>query len=305
MLPMERYRGHNWQCFEDLSKRQPYASIYTSLGCPYKCSFCCINAPFASNRYRMRSPEKVVEEIDLLHTKYGVCTFKIIDEMFVLNDRHVREICRLLSAKDYVAKLNIWAYARVDTVKSDLLPLLRAAGFRWLALGIESGSAHVRDGAHKSFGQDDIVEIVRDIQAAGIYVIANFIFGLPDDDHETMRATLDLAKELNCEFANLYSTMAYPGSPLYTEALAKGLQLPASWGGFSQHSADCTPLPTEKLSSAEVLRFRDDAFHEYFSNARYVDMIAEKFGAETAEHIREMVKQRLPRKQLETAKVHG
>ncbi len=46
LLPMERYRAHNWQCFGDLSKRQPYASIYTTLGCPFQCSFCCINAPF-------------------------------------------------------------------------------------------------------------------------------------------------------------------------------------------------------------------------------------------------------------------
>src|SRR5712671_343174 len=46
LLPMEKYRAHNWQCFGDLESRQPYASIYTSLGCPFKCSFCCINAPF-------------------------------------------------------------------------------------------------------------------------------------------------------------------------------------------------------------------------------------------------------------------
>ncbi|HEX4999457.1 MAG TPA: cobalamin-dependent protein, partial [Terriglobia bacterium] len=72
MLPMQKYRAHNWQCFEDLESRQPYASIYTSLGCPYKCSFCCINAPFGVNRYRMRSPEAVVNEVDFLYNRYGV-----------------------------------------------------------------------------------------------------------------------------------------------------------------------------------------------------------------------------------------
>src|SRR5437667_9339265 len=67
LLPMGKYRAHNWQCFEDLRQRQPYASIYTSLGCPYKCTFCCINAPFGSNRYRMRSAEAVVAEIEHLY----------------------------------------------------------------------------------------------------------------------------------------------------------------------------------------------------------------------------------------------
>lgn len=295
LLPMDRYRAHNWQCFGDLGARQPYASIYTSLGCPFRCSFCCINAPFGTNRYRMRSPDAVVAEIDLLYTTYGVKTFKIIDEMFVLNDRHVTGICEGLAAKPYASELNIWAYARVDTVKEEQLGLLRAAGLRWLALGIESGSAHVRDGAEKSFDQDDIREIVRQIQTAGINVIGNYIFGLPDDDLTTMRQTLDLAKELNCEFANFYSAMAYPGSPLYATAVANGWDLPETWSGFSQHSHDCRPLPTEHIAAADVLRFRDDAFHEYFANKRYLDMATQKFGVETRQHIEDMSEARLER----------
>lgn len=297
LLPMERYRAHNWQCFGDLAGRQPYASIYTSLGCPYKCTFCCINAPFGTNRYRMRAPKAVAAEIDLLHKRYGVRTLKIVDEMFVLNERHVAAVCDLLIERDY--GLNIWAYARVDTVKPHLLDKLRRAGFRWLALGIESGSTHVRDGAEKSFAQADIVTVVRQIQDAGINVIGNFIFGLPDDDENTLQETLDLALELNCEFANFYSAMAYPGSPLYRIALEKGWRLPESWSGYSQHSYECTPLPTEKLGSEEVLRFRDEAFRRYFGNPRYLDMVAQKFGWETRRHVEGITLKRLRRKLLE------
>ena len=299
LLPMEKYRAHNWQCFGDLDSRQPYASIYTTLGCPYKCSFCCINAPFGTNRYRMRRPEKVVEEIDHLYHTYGVKTFKIIDEMFVLNDRHVDGICRLLATKPYAHELNFWAYARVDTVKPDRLEMLRDAGIRWLALGIESGSAHVRDGAEKSLDQQDIVDIVKAIQRAGINVIGNYIFGLPDDNFETMQQTLELAKLLNCEFANFYSAMAYPGSPLYRIAIQNGWKLPEAWSGFSQHSYDCKPLPTEQVSSADVLRFRDEAFHQYFENPGYLHLVQKKFGDETMQHIREMTSKRLRRKLLE------
>jgi radical SAM superfamily enzyme YgiQ (UPF0313 family) len=297
LLPMGKYRAHNWQCFGELSSRQPYASIYTTLGCPYKCTFCCINAPFGTNRYRLRSAKAVAAEIDLLHDTYGVKTFKIIDEMFVLNERHVVSICDELIARDY--SLNIWAYARVDTVKPRMLEKLRRAGVRWLALGIESGSAHVRDGADKSFTQAEIIEIVRQIQLAGINVIGNFIFGLPDDDVDTMRQTLELAMELNCEFVNFYSAMAYPGSPLYQMAVEKAWELPTSWSGFSQHSYDCRPLPTEKISAAMVLEFRDKAFHSYFSSKRYLDMIAQKFGWDTHEHIRQMARHKLKRKILE------
>lgn len=297
LLPMDRYRAHNWQCFGALETRVPYASIFTSLGCPYKCAFCCINAPFDVNRYRMRSPEAVVAEIDRLHNDYGINTIKIIDEMFVLNERHVIGVCDLLIERAY--GLNIWAYARVDTVKPRMLEKLKRAGIRWLALGIESGSAHVRDGAEKALKEDDIVGIVRAIQKAGIHVAGNFIFGLPDDSRETMRQTLDLASELNCEYANFYSAMAYPGSALYTMAVAKGLPLPERWSGYSQHSYDCRPLPTDHLTAAAVLKFRDDAFHAYFSSPRYLDMIDRTFDADTRAHIEGMASRRLKRRLLE------
>lgn len=299
LLPMSRYRAHNWQCFGDLGSRQPYASIYTSLGCPYKCSFCCINAPFQSNRYRMRSPDRVVAEMVMLHDSYGVKTFKIVDEMFILNERHYTAIARGLINNGLGEGCNIWAYARVDTVKPDTLALLRRAGFRWLALGIESGSKHVRDGAEKALKQDDIVFVVRAIQEAGINVIGNYIFGLRDDDLQSMQATLDLAIECNTEFANFYSCMAYPGSRLYTEALEKGWALPETWRGYSQHNDDCRPLDTEHVDAATVLRFRDEAFNTYFTNPRYLEMIERKFGAETLAHVKDMTKYRLTRKLLQ------
>ncbi|SMH41704.1 B12-binding domain-containing radical SAM protein [Azospirillum agricola] len=300
LLPMEKYRAHNWQCFGAMDTRMPYASIYTTLGCPYKCSFCCINAPFGKNGYRFRSPDAVLAEIDLLIARYGVRTFKIVDEMFVLNERHVTAICEGLIPRNAAlgGALNFWAYARVDTVKPAMLEMLRHAGIRWLALGIESGSKHVRDGAKKALRSEDIVGIVRAIQQAGINVIGNYIFGLPDDDLDSMRETLDLAKELNCEFANFYSAMAYPGSPLYTQAVAKGWDLPDDWSGYSQHSFNCKPLATEKLTAAEVLGFRDHAFTEYFTNPRYLKMVDQRFGSRTNQNIQDMVKHKLARKLL-------
>ena len=60
LLPMDRYRAHNWHCFDHIGERAPYAAIHTSLGCPYRCSFCCINAPFGTNAYRLWSPESVI-----------------------------------------------------------------------------------------------------------------------------------------------------------------------------------------------------------------------------------------------------
>ena len=292
LLPMERYRAHNWQCF-DGSPRSPYASIYTTLGCPYKCSFCCINAPFGGPGYRCREPADVVREVEFLYREYGVTTFKIVDEMFVLKPSHYVPICEGLAALPYADQLNIWAYARIDTVKADKLALLRRAGIRWLALGIESGSAFVRDGSNKTLGQDDIREIVGAIQAAGINVIGNYIFGLPDDNIATMQQTLALAQELNCEFANFYTAMAYPGSALHKSADQK--DLPARWSGYSQHSLDTTPLRTATMTSREIVAFRDWAFDQYFTSPRYLQMMHQKFGNGAVDQIKRMTAVKLER----------
>jgi radical SAM superfamily enzyme YgiQ (UPF0313 family) len=304
LLPMNQYRAHNWHCFGQL-EREPYAAIYTTLGCPYRCSFCCIQAPFKAgehvmgfgtdaNSYRFWSPARVVAEIDLLVAKYGVRNIKFADEMFVLNQRHVIGICDLLIERGY--NLNIWAYARVDTVKTGMLDKLKRAGFNWLALGIEAADDRVLTDVDKRYRIEEVYDTVRRIKDAGVNIIGNYIFGLPEDTPETMQRTLDLALDLNCEFANFYSAMAYPGSPLYDEALRRGWRLPDAWSGYSQHSVDTLPLPTRHISSSEVLRFRDRAFDTYFTHEPYLQLVRHKFGEATVAHIREMTKHKLARK---------
>lgn len=304
LLPMQLYRAHNWHCFQHLDKRQPYAVIYTSLGCPYNCTYCNIRALYDGKpRIRFRSPKKVVEEIDLLVQQYNVKNIKFLDELFVLKESRVFEICDLIIERGY--DLNIWAYARVDTVNEKILKRMKQAGINWIAYGIESGSKVVRDGVHKGkFAQDAIMKAIEMTKNASIHIIGNYMFGLPDDDLATMQATLDLAKDLNCEYANFYSTMAYPGSQLYKESLTKGIEMPDNWIGFSQLSEETFPLPTKYISNVEVLRFRDQAFHEYFSNPQYLNMIEEKFGAEVVQHINGMLRHKLHRNILNQPEVN-
>jgi radical SAM superfamily enzyme YgiQ (UPF0313 family) len=303
LLDMSKYRAHNWHCFHDLSSRKHYASLQTSLGCPYKCTFCCINAPFGGAGIRYWSANNIIQQIDELVTKYGVKNIKIPDEMFVLNRRHVLEICDGIIERGY--DVNIWAYARIDTVKDEFLEKLKQAGFNWLGIGIESGSKHVRDGVEKGrFGEQEIIATVNKIREHGINVGANYIFGLPDDTHETMRQTLDLALYLNTEWANFYCAMAYPGSPLYRMAKEHKWALPddeggPGWIGYSQHAYDSKPLRTNTLEYTEVLDFRDKAFDEYFTNPSYLSMIGEKFGQDVAEHVRIMTAHKIRRRHNE------
>ena len=304
LLPMERYRCHNWHAFGHIEERRPYAAIYTTLGCPFRCEYCCIQAPFKRgekalgygrkvNTYRRWSPAKVLAEIGMLVEDRGLYNLKIADEMFALNRSHVLGICDGIAQRGW--DLNIWAYARVDTVDREFLERMRRGGVRWLCLGIEAANARVRDDVQKGYTPDDLARTMKEIKEVGIHVIANYLFGLPEDDLDTMGETLALAREFNCEFANFYCAMAYPGSRLYERALAKGWDLPPSWEGYSQLAYHTRPLPTNHCTPEEVLRFRDRAFQDYFTDPAYLAMVRRTFGEATERHVREMTARPLPR----------
>ncbi len=135
----------------------------------------------------------------------------------------------------------------------------------------------------------------------GFYVGSNYIFGLPDDDLDSMKETLDLSLRINSEWANFYSAMAYPGSQLYPLAINNGWQLPdgpggPGWIGYSQHAYETLPLKTEKIKASTVLDFRDNAFDTYFKNQDYLSMIKNTYGQNTIDHVNKMTKKKIKRK---------
>ncbi len=309
LLPIKNYRTALWHSYPNNSQRQPFAALYTSLGCPMKCSFCMINIinrqeneySDGSAVFRYWDPEHIIKEFDFFASQ-GITNIKIADELFVLNANHFMKLCELIIARGY--KFNIWCYSRVDTVKDHFLATLKKAGVNWLALGIESGNTRVRKDVTKGRFEDvDIRSVVNKIRAHGINVIGNYIFGLPEDDFESMQMTLDLAIEMNTEEANFYSAMAYPGSPLHGIARKEGWKLPETYSGYSQHSYNCQPLPTKYLTSAQVLGFRDEAWMKYHTNHNFLDLLKTKFGQIAVDETLKSTQIKLKRKILEGVSV--
>ena len=315
LLPMKAYRSYGHHGWTNGMKREPYASIYTSLGCPYACSFCMIQTPFRQGDqlrsdgkdirfYRKWSADTVIKEIETLVEHYGVTNIRINDEMFVLHEPHVISICDKVIER-YGDRLNFWCYGRVDQTKEKFLEKMRQAGFKWICLGIESMSEHVREGVDKSeYGMDEIFKTVRRIQNHGINIIGNYMFGLPDDTLESMQQTLDMALELRTEYVNFYATVIYPGSLLWDLKINTGWKPPESWLAWSFHSYEHEPAGTNTLSPAEVLKFRDQAYQTYMRDPSYLDLVRRKFGRAVAESVVKTADIPLRRKLLEESS-HG
>ena len=192
----------------------------------------------------------------------------------------------------------MWAYSRIDTVRdSKQLELIRKAGIKWLCLGIESGEKKIRLEVTKGKFEDlDIREVVEKVHNADIEIIANYLFGLTGDTFESMQKTLDLSFEL-CTIAwNAYAVMALPGSKLYKTAIEKGFKLPDDYAGYSFHSYNTQPLPTDQISAAEILKFRDAAFSKYHTHQPFLEKIRNKYGDPAVKNIQDMAKIKLKRK---------
>ena len=309
--PFDLYRAPMWHAEYDQEKRSPYAALHSSLGCQFKCSFCMINLINRNdsedigvsshyNKMRYWSPEFIIKEFEKL-IKMGVRTIRITDEMFLLNPKYYLPLCKKLAELNSDDSLRMWAYSRIDTVKNpEVLSIVRKAGIKWLCLGIESGDKKVRlEVAKGKFEDVDVRKIVNQVHNADIDVMANYMYGLPGDDKETIKKTFELSIELCTSGWNTYPAMALPGSLLYKQGIENGIEMPKSYSGYSFHAYDTICLPTEKLKAWEVLKLRDDAFVDYHSNPKFLNKIKNRFGNKAVENVKEMSKIKLTRKIVE------
>jgi len=308
LLPdLSKYRTAGWHSWPNKTSKSPFAAIYTSLGCPYQCSFCMINiinrtklgdhiASADSNIFRYWKPEFMIKQFDYI-AEAGIKNVKIADELFVLNPRHFLKICDMIIERDY--GFNIWCYSRIDSCKPQYLDKMKDAGINWIGLGIENPNQVLRKEIHKGgFKEVRILDIIKMVQDAGIGVGANYIFGLPMDTEQSIKETMDFAMENMTEMVNLYCAMAYPGSPLHLQARQNDWKLPDTYAGYSQHSYHTEPLATGVLTAQQLLKFRDEAFDRYHSNPAYLNMLGNKYGPEASENVRNTLKIKLKRKLL-------
>jgi radical SAM superfamily enzyme YgiQ (UPF0313 family) len=210
--PLHEYyfAGH---CYD----RLPVTSVMTSRGCPQACRFC-TQAVFG-RRYRVRSPESIVAELELLAGNYGIRSVMFVDETFTCEKKRVYDLCRLLRRKR--KKISWLCYAGVNEVEKDLLREMKSAGCFQVYYGMESAVQRILDLMNKKISVESIRRAVKETKDAGLQVRGQFMFNYFTETGEDIIKTALFARDLKLDYAEFSVFFPLPGSDVFEDLAAK------------------------------------------------------------------------------------
>lgn len=176
----------------DLKEKKAFR-IDVGRGCPFACTFCSTKS-FWGRKYRVKSPERIVYEMQDIYDKYGATGFAFAHDMFTLNRQKVIETCRLM--KDLPFKVRWGCSARLDCIDPELIDIMADSGMYSIYMGIETGSPRMQQLINKKLNLDRAVELAAYLKEKNIKCYASFIFGFPEETEEDLSQTMALMAKL-------------------------------------------------------------------------------------------------------------
>jgi radical SAM superfamily enzyme YgiQ (UPF0313 family) len=230
----------------------PFA-LETARGCVGHCTFCASRAFWG--RCRLKSVERVKEELRVLRRDFAFHDMMIVDDTFTINEPRVRDLCEFLLAEQF--NLRWYCNARVDSrLGLECYKLMFRAGCRKVLLGIESGDDEVLQAIGKYITVAQAEETVRTIRQAGLQLGCGFMLGHPGDTLDTIRATVRFAKHLRDAYDAIPKIMMntpYPGTPQWYDAEGLGLEFERDWNAYA--NGDVLQR-TRLLSATDILELQ-------------------------------------------------
>jgi len=250
LLPLDKYRMP--------MIKGPYTFIVTSRGCPAGCKYCIKHVSY-QNSVRLRSPEKLIEEMWLLHD-LGVHHIHMYADLFTVNRDQVVQLCKLIIQENL--KITWTCNSRVDYVDEEMLKLMGRAGWILISWGIESGNEMILKKAHKGYKMEQAQKALTWAKQAGIKNWGYFIIGLPGETVSSIHETMAISKKLPLDIALFHVAAPYPGTPFFFEVVEnKWFRSGTNWEEVDMDQA--TVLDYENLKAEDLLYWQKRAFREW------------------------------------------
>jgi anaerobic magnesium-protoporphyrin IX monomethyl ester cyclase len=254
LLPLHRYRS--------VVVQEPFVTLLTSRGCPYKCSFC--SQIYMGDKFRFHSAERVLDEMERAERAFNAREIVLFDETFGANRRIAFQVCEGIPRRQLTFRWN--ARTRIDLLSDDLLEAMRSAGCYMLHLGIESGNQRILDKMRKGITLDQVDRVVHTAHRLGFQLHGYFMLGYPGETRAEVEETVRFSRSLPLDWASYTVTIPNPRTLLQEQAEAEGLLAPGFWQEYVAGRTDGT-IPY--LSSAEcdvsyLSRVKRDAYLRFY-----------------------------------------
>ncbi|MDD5681008.1 MAG: radical SAM protein [Candidatus Omnitrophica bacterium] len=271
LLPMDRYatdpRTQVKKGFVELQ-------ILATRGCPNQCTFCSSHTEKSlGNKYRMRSPDLVVDEMIYMYEKYGREVFSFTDLAFPLVRSHAVQFCNEIIKRGYNEKFKWVTECRVKPLDKDLLSLMKKAGCARLCFGVESGNNQILQSLKKNFTTEDVKRAVNMASEAGLVADAMFMIGLPGETEEMINETIDFAKGLNIRYAIFNIFVPYPGCELYDSLNAQKKIRFKNWSDFTSYPGFSGGVPVyvpDGLTKEKLMYLQEKAMKGFYLRPRFI-----------------------------------
>ena len=194
----------------------PTININASRGCPYSCFYYCVYPLQQGRKLRLKSPNRLLDEMIYFNKKLNVSNFIFRDPVFSIHREHTKEICKAIIKSKYKFKSAIETHLK--NIDNNLAKLLKKAGIKLIYVGIESEDVDVRKNSNR-ISEDNLNQIqkINFLEKIGINVKAMYIIGMPTDSPNNFLKTVNYAKKINSSFAQFSVFTPYPGTPAFSE----------------------------------------------------------------------------------------
>ena len=248
--------------------------IATGRGCNFGCNFCADHV-YYGRKVRLRSPQRVVEELAHWEQRLGIRDYLFWSESFTLNRQYACEVSyRIIESG---LKINWICNSRVDHVDDDMLALFRQAGCSLIGYGVESGKDETLKRMNKRMSKEQIERAVSLARKNGIEVVAHTILGFPGESEEDIKETVRFVKKLDIGFAQFYCAVPFPGSRLYEEARKNGWIASSDWRMFEQNFS---VLQYEGMCPLRIMELRRKAYLSFYLRPKAFSRFARRLAAE-------------------------
>jgi hopanoid biosynthesis associated radical SAM protein HpnJ len=243
--------------------KHPYVSFYTGRGCRSKCTFCLWPQTVGGHRYRVRSAENVIAEVKWIKENMPEVKEIMFDDDTFTDSSNLDRVEAIARGMGELGMT--WSCNAKANVPYKTLQVMKQNGLRLLLVGYESGDDQILHNIKKGLRTDIARRFTEDCRKLGIVIHGTFILGLPGETRETIKKTIDFAKEINPHTIQVSLAAPYPGTTLYKQAVENGwLQENEAANLVNEKGVQLAAISYPHLSKEEIFHSMEVFYKRFY-----------------------------------------